>query len=738
LPRLLVFITFAFPVICLRLAALWADPIAPGLADFRGLVALLAVISGVCGLVVWACQKYRWVLWPAAFFWTGIHLANHEYLSAVGAALNLSYWHYLSDGVFVGGSALSPAHPILLLLVLAATMGLAGAAWRKKLDGAGFFGWLALLTLVVFFVLPRSNQRASWRQSHFLLQNVGWKLSPAFGEEDGRPVPSTVPGVFPGDLNGKKRIGSVKGPVNVLLIILEAIPGSALPSLAKSQNVEPHLKMHGLDRLSRDNLILRSFFNQQRQTNRGEYAILCGDLPRLVTRTPKMSEVAASEYAPPYCLPQALRERGYHTAYLQAAPLVFMEKGRFMRRIGFDEVLGTKSLPRAYHRTKWGIDDRAFFEQAVEKIDVLRQGSNPWFLTLLTVGTHHPYALPPGRAATDDPNAGLVEAVAYLDQVFQQFLDMAGRDGLENTLVLITSDESNETQHLLGPGDDQGLLSQAWGFLVAKAPGIKAGEVHEPFMQMDIPLSVVDYLGYENLKTRFGGRSFFRSYAEPRPVFFANTYMKMVGAIDPKGAFVACDESLTRCRTRPGMPNQPFVVRLSSKEGEAAPKVAPAPGFLQDAVARSLLSVRGTTPWKSHTLVEKGSTELGPRSWLTLYSGQGFHVPANAVLEQELELEVRGTQGVRVMHLVKPIGNWDFELSPGSRHRLHFTLGTQDAISGFDPVLGVAQVAGNAGEALLHVHKAQVRIRAMKEGEKPGVTFLEATHPPSRPAPNPD
>ena len=38
------------------------------------------------------------------------------------------------------------------------------------------------------------------------------------------------------------------------------------------------------------------------------------------------------------CLPAALAEAGYATVYLQAAPLTFMLKDKFMPRIGFERV----------------------------------------------------------------------------------------------------------------------------------------------------------------------------------------------------------------------------------------------------------------------------------------------------------------------------------------------------------------------------------------------------------------
>ena len=112
---------------------------------------------------------------------------------------------------------------------------------------------------------------------------------------------------------------------------------------------------------------------------------------------------------------QAIRENrfraealGYRTVFLQAAPLAFMLKDRFMPRAGFQQVLGNDWFQEYYVRNDWGVDDRAFLEQAAAMVESLAAARQPWFLTLLSVGTHHPFILPPdagGRADGNDPRA---------------------------------------------------------------------------------------------------------------------------------------------------------------------------------------------------------------------------------------------------------------------------------------------------------------------------------------------
>ncbi len=71
-----------------------------------------------------------------------------------------------------------------------------------------------------------------------------------------------------------------------------------------------------------------------------------------------------------------------------------MSKDLFMPKIGFSQVYGEEWFSQAYARNQWGIDDRAYFEQSLQMLRTLQAERKPWFLTLLTVGTHHPYIVP--------------------------------------------------------------------------------------------------------------------------------------------------------------------------------------------------------------------------------------------------------------------------------------------------------------------------------------------------------
>ncbi|GAH82717.1 unnamed protein product, partial [marine sediment metagenome] len=92
--------------------------------------------------------------------------------------------------------------------------------------------------------------------------------------------------------------------------------------------------------------------------------------------------------------------------------------------------------------TSWGPDDKAFFEQAADFIENLNKKPNPWFLTLLTVGTHHPSAVP--EELVEKFSSRKEAAIVYLDQALGDFFKRLKDSGiLDDTLVLFVTDESH-------------------------------------------------------------------------------------------------------------------------------------------------------------------------------------------------------------------------------------------------------------------------------------------------------
>ncbi|MDR9440944.1 MAG: LTA synthase family protein, partial [Halomonas sp.] len=518
--------------------------------DASGLVGDVAVTLLALAVLLWLRRWRPWLAALGGLGWTALHVANYEHVRTFDALVQLRYAHYLGDTTFLTGSALHVTHPGMALLLAVAT-GLA-ALWpwqarhHKSIKRIGLLASIAGVALgLASLSLANTATVTDWRQHHLVLASLQAMLSgtappPALDSSNEPPTALLA------DLNGAQRTAlSGSETPNVLLVMLEGVTGGYLPSLAEQAGLPSEIRMPRLDTLAQDGMLYSQFMAQQRQTNRGSYALLCGDLPRLGSQPASMSDFATGP-ASPECLPGALREAGYHSVYLQAAPLSFMMKDSFMAKAGFDEVKGNDALAHAYQRNGWGVDDKAFLEQGLQEVARLRRQRQPWFLTLLTSGTHHPFNLPP--EITGEGSATEQQAFRYLDDAIGDFMDaMQERGWLDDTLVLITSDEAAGMRQL---GDTTARrLTQNWGIMAVHAPQASAGRIDTPYQQSDVALSILDYLALpEGHRLPFLGRSLFRDPPESRALHMANTYANQVQALTPRG-WVICNENLSECRT---------------------------------------------------------------------------------------------------------------------------------------------------------------------------------------------
>jgi hypothetical protein len=444
------------------------------------------------------------------------------------------------------------------------------------------------------------------------------------------------------------------------------VSGLHIQSLASDHGWNAHAHMPHLDGVARSNLSYSTFFTHQRRTNRGVYSVLCGDLPTLKTGLAKMSAYVEGGRV---CLPDALRREGYETVYLQAAPLAFMMKDQFMARVGFDRVIGHKWFERNYAESRWGVDDLAMFEQSTELIEELQQGERPWFLTLLTVGTHHPYIFPKGfqqGKGTDEQRS-----LAFLDLAiggFQKRLNEAGVP--KNTLIVFTSDESSA----MG-----GRISQNWGHLVVRTPDRARHRVREPFGQMDIALSVLDYLGLGDQGSHLFGRSVFRRYSEPRWTFFSNTNLDYIGARTPEGQMLLCSNGDALCE-RFLMEDNLIFGRSKAPQDSKPEDFALVKELVQRSIAsRSLdLQSRSFEMMADPTFVVDVPEGIPDQM---ISGGQYVEMKVGEWVEVDMEVHASGESGAKTafVHYIRSrqtgrIRRWIMPVAPGETIRLHYTF----------------------------------------------------------------
>ncbi len=699
--------------------------------DLRGAfadasVALLVVaVAGLCVAIGRWWGRAVGLVVVVAFVWTSF--AMYEFISVFDSLYAFSHAGFLGDSTFVGGSVRHMRHPVLLASITAGAI--AGAVWARSPNGPWWRWWGVAFATCVFgqVVIPTSHARQEWRQRHAIQANLA--VVPASLGEGSAAIRTEVRDVFRSNLRGERWVGPLSDRPNVLLIMVEAASGAHLPSVAAAQGVRSVVTMPKLDALAQRHILFTRVISHQRQTNRAEYGILCGDYPKLLTDQSKMTEQVYGTAR--RCLPEALREEGYVTAYIQSAPLGFMLKDQFMKKAGFEELIGDHWFERSYARTDWGVDDKAFFEQSLERVVELHAAEKPFFATLLTVGTHHPFTFP-DTATMEGARTRQQRAFRWADDALAEFLTALERRGvLRDTVVIITSDES--TGLMKAETAIQRLLSQSWSFAVVMLPDPQAKRIDTLFAHVDTALSVTDLLGLKGPGAHFVGRSWFREYKTPRRLFAGNTYARSVIMWEPAGSAVVCGESFRNCMR--SVPLGDLVFGPKRQVEQASPRDQQ----LVAEVARLTRSGRRdmTEAGMIDLLTEEEVSVPAAEGKKLLMGGQYLRVPAGTILRVDLDLEIVGEQAAVEFHQDVFLGGYakfvreGVQLRGGERWRLSYEIGVPQDASQLVVQLYATTVVGDV--AAIRFHDARLSMTAGSASSPTPVVIEDEVSPADRP-----
>ena len=116
----------------------------------------------------------------------------------------------------------------------------------------------------------------------------------------------------------------------------------------------------------------------------------------------------------------------------------------FLARNGIHQFLDENSFPADAQKLGLGLTDESLFHFVYERVKELRKESRPYFLSTLTVGTHHPYQFPmahPDLEILQKHPDQYVPALRYLDFAMEGFFKkMQQEDLFKDTIVLVLGD----------------------------------------------------------------------------------------------------------------------------------------------------------------------------------------------------------------------------------------------------------------------------------------------------------
>lgn len=409
------------------------DPVADFLAK-KGDVLWIGVAYDVlfsAALAVCLAALPRFAMTIAVLVLGAFYVANAEHVAANLSAIDLRYVGLGADSTFLSAHLTPDVLVQTMLLVLAGLMAALLARIRYIRDL--FFGAAVLATLAAASLIPQSFRIGEpvFLQAHPLFPVLGQPDIPT----DARTFSDApfAPGVVPSAADARH---------NLLVIYLE---GLSRHSLEKGE-------MSTLSALAADNIDLQRVIGHQIVTANGLHTSLTGVVPRFASSTFRWD--APADSGDRTSLPARLADAGYHTAFLQSAPLAYMSKDTHLTEMGYDDLRGLgdwDGRPIAA-RNGWGVDDHTLFRNVLDHIDQ-QTGERPWHMAVLTTGTHSPYNVPDDFLP--DAPSDRYRALQYLDRSIDDLMrGLSERGLLEETVVIFTSDESRETSDRVGADND--------------------------------------------------------------------------------------------------------------------------------------------------------------------------------------------------------------------------------------------------------------------------------------------
>lgn len=201
-------------------------------------------------------------------------------------------------------------------------------------------------------------------------------------------------------------------------------------------------------------------------------------------------------------LASLLKEKNYYTAFFHGAPNGSMGFDAFANLAGFDNYFGkTEYNNDADYDGIWGIWDEPFLQYFARQMNTFKQ---PFYATLFTVSSHHPYNLPDGYDSKFRKGPHSVhQTVGYTDFALRKFFKTASNmPWFKNTLFAITADHASAEINVPE-------YNTAWGYFSVPVffyqPGLNGGGLKpEIIQQIDIMPTLLGQLHYNKPYVAFG------------------------------------------------------------------------------------------------------------------------------------------------------------------------------------------------------------------------------------------
>ena len=225
-------------------------------------------------------------------------------------------------------------------------------------------------------------------------------------------------------------------------------------------------------------------------------------------------------------LGELLAKKGYQTSFFHGAPNGSMGFTSFTKMAGVAHYYGmTEYNNDADFDGMWGIWDEPFLQYWAKEMNTFKQ---PFFSTVFTVSSHHPFELP-DKYKGKFPKGTLPvhQNIGYTDLSLKEFFATAKKsEWYQNTIFVITADHSSVSTH---PEYKTSLGAFAIPIIIFDPSGELKGTYDEPVQQIDIMPTILNYLHYDKSYFAFGNDMLHRNSSAFVAQYIDERYQIIIG-----------------------------------------------------------------------------------------------------------------------------------------------------------------------------------------------------------------
>ena len=289
---------------------------------------------------------------------------------------------------------------------------------------------------------------------------------------------------------------------NVVLFIMESMSAEhsahLMPELYADRTEQGFTPF--LDSLMREGLCFERFYANGTRSIQALPSVL-GSIPSFKTPFVLMPQALGRSRQ----LPAMLSDQGYETLFFCGSEHGSMGFGAYARSAGVERLVSREDYEEAHGRGDfdgyWGIWDEPFLRFTGEELGRTRE---PFFATLFTLSSHHPFVVPEQYAdSLPEGYTRIHKGVAYDDMAFRRFFERyKDEEWFRRTIFVFTADhvssEKFAPESLAFPGN-----MRIMGFIYTP-DGALRGSIREVTQQLDLMPTLLGLLGNREPYFAFG------------------------------------------------------------------------------------------------------------------------------------------------------------------------------------------------------------------------------------------